>query len=95
MEWVDIVASFFGIIKREIQYKKRYIVTDITKKILKHAMEQDKPVIIVYMGKEEMSQRRVYLRSMSEDKITAYCTHKKGLRVFLTQRILSAKLADE
>ena len=67
---------------------------DITKKVLKQAMEEDLPVIIIYNGKKEMTQRRIFVRSMDDYYITAYCLVKKGVRKFKTENILSAVLAE-
>jgi hypothetical protein len=67
---------------------------DTTEMILKQALLQDLPVIIIYNGKDGMSQRRVFIRGMDEESITAYCTIKKGIRRFKRQNILSAALAE-
>ncbi|MEF9864288.1 MAG: hypothetical protein RSA86_03375 [Christensenellaceae bacterium] len=70
-------------------------MNNIVNKTLEIAHRDKKPVIIVYMGKKEMTQRRVYIRSIIDEKVTAYCTQKKGVRIFDIQRILSAKIADD
>lgn len=59
------------------------------------AKRVDKPVVIVYQGKKEISQRRVYIRKIAEDKITVYCTKKKAIRVFDKAGVLSAMIAEE
>ncbi len=62
--------------------------------ILKQALNQDLPVIIIYNGRDEITQRRIYIRGMDEDSVTAYCTVKKGIRKFRRENILSAALAE-
>ena len=67
---------------------------DTTEMILKQALNQDLPVIIIYNGRDEITQRRIYIRGMDEDSVTAYCTVKKGIRKFRRENILSAALAE-
>jgi hypothetical protein len=67
---------------------------DITEKVLKQALTNDLPVIIIYNGKKEMTQRRIFVRSMDDECITAYCIVKKGVRKFKKENILSAVLAE-
>ncbi len=70
-------------------------MSDIITKTLDFAKREDKPVIIVYEGKKGITQRRVYIRSVKDEKITVYCTEKKAIRVFDRKGILSAVIADE
>ena len=67
---------------------------DITEKVLKQALLNGSPVIIIYNGKKEMTQRRIFIRSMDEEYITAYCIEKKGIRKFKKENILSAIFAE-
>ena len=67
---------------------------DITERALKQALQNDLPVIIIYNGKKEMTQRRIFVRSMDEEYVTAYCIVKKGVRKFKKENILSAIIAD-
>ena len=67
---------------------------DITKRALEQALQNDWPVIIIYNGKKEMTQRRIFVRSMDEEYVTAYCIVKKGVRKFKKENILSAIIAD-
>jgi len=67
---------------------------EITDAVLKQALTDDLPVIIIYNGKKEMTQRRIFVRSMGDGYITAYCSVKKGLRKFKTENILSAVIAE-
>lgn len=67
---------------------------DITEKVLKQALQKDLPVIIIYNGKEEMTQRRIFVRSMDDEYVTAYCIVKKGVRKFKKENILSAVFAE-
>ena len=70
-------------------------MSDIIDRTLIFAKREDKPVIIVYDGKKGISQRRVYIRNIAEEKITVYCTQNKAIRVFDRKGILSAVIADE
>jgi hypothetical protein len=67
---------------------------DITEVILKRALTEDLPVIIIYNGKNEITQRRIYIRGMDDESVTAYCSVKKGIRKFKRENILSAVLAE-
>ncbi|MEA4854769.1 MAG: hypothetical protein VB082_10930 [Christensenella sp.] len=64
-------------------------------KILQLALREGKPAIVVYQGKKGITQRRVYVRSITEERVTVYCTQKKGIRVFQADGILAARIADE
>ena len=44
---------------------------DIIDRTLAFAKREDRPVIVVYQGKKGISQRRVYVRGIAGDKITA------------------------
>jgi len=68
---------------------------DIVLSALKMALKKDKPVIIMYESKGDISQRRIFVRKLSEDSVFAYCTKKKSLRVFKLKNILSAVIAEE
>lgn len=52
------------------------------------------PVAICYMGSDGITQRTVYVRKTDEEKLTAYCTQKRGVRVFKLDGILSAQIVD-
>ena len=67
---------------------------DITEKVLKQALHNDLPVIIIYNGKKEMTQRRIFVRSIDDESVTAYCIVKKGVRKFKKENILSAMIAE-
>ena len=68
---------------------------DVIDRTLSFAQREDRPVIVVYQGKKGLTQRRVYVRGISEDKVTVYCTQKRGIRVFARNGILAAMLAEE
>lgn len=68
---------------------------DLIDRTLQFAKREDKPVIVVYEGKKGISQRRVYVRNIADNRITVYCMHKKAIRVFDRAGILSAVLAEE
>lgn|GEM_PF-1600086 len=63
--------------------------------VLKQAQSEGLPVIIIYQGEKEITQRRIYVRSMDEESVSAYCTLKRGLRRFKKKNILSAVIAEE
>lgn len=65
-----------------------------TKSVLKHALDTDSPVIIIYEGKDGISQRRVFVRKLNETGIMAYCTLKKAVRMFKYENILSAVMGE-
>lgn len=67
---------------------------DITERVLQQALQNDLPVIIIYNGKKEMTQRRIFVRSMDDAYVTAYCIVKKGVRKFKKENILSAIIAE-
>jgi hypothetical protein len=67
---------------------------DTTEMILKQALLDNLPVIIIYNGKDGITQRRIYIRGMDGESITAYCTVKKAIRKFKRESILSAALAE-
>ena len=68
---------------------------DIVLSALKMALKKDRPVIIMYESKGDITQRRIFVRKLSQDSVFAYCTQKKSLRVFKLSNILSAVLAEE
>lgn len=70
-------------------------MNDIILKTLTLCLREDKPAIVIYEGAKGISQRRVYVRKITEQSVTVYCMQKKGLRVFRSDGILSAKIADE
>jgi predicted DNA-binding transcriptional regulator YafY len=67
----------------------------IIETVLKQALQNGLPVIIIYHGEKEMTQRRIYVRGMDDESVTAYCTVKKALRHFKMKNILSAVIAEE
>jgi hypothetical protein len=67
---------------------------DVTERVLKQALLNNLPVIIIYNGKKEMTQRRIFVRGMDDEYVTAYCIVKKGVRRFKKENILSAIIAE-
>lgn len=63
--------------------------------VLKQALEEGSPVVIIYNGEKEITQRRIFVRGMDAESVKAYCTVKKGVRRFKKKNILSAVIADE
>ncbi len=70
-------------------------MVNLVSRTLRFAYDNDKPVIICYMGDDGFTQRRVYVRKVGDKSITAYCTVKRGLRSFKIEGILSAQIAEE
>ncbi len=70
-------------------------MSDIVLRTLEFAHEGDLPVTVCYMGDDGITQRRVYVRKIEGEKVTAYCTWKRGLRVFRMENILSAQIAED
>ena len=68
---------------------------DIVMTALRQAYISDRPVVIVYLSKDGISQRRIYVRQLSKDILVAYCTKRKSLRKFRISNILSAIPAEE
>ena len=64
------------------------------RKVLSFAMAENRPVVIIYSGKDGISQRRIYIRKIDENGVTAYCTLKKGVRKFKIENILSAVIGE-
>ena len=46
--------------------------------VLKKALLEGLPVIIIYHGEKEITQRRIYVREINAESVTAYCMAKKG-----------------
>jgi len=69
-------------------------MSDIVRRTLELAREKGEPVIICYMGCDGITQRRVYVRKLDEERLTAYCTEKRAVRMFRTTGILSAQMAE-
>ena len=63
--------------------------------VLKQAMRDGLPVVIIYQGEKEMTQRRIFVRGIEDESVTAYCTVKRGLRRFKKKNILSAVIAED
>ncbi len=70
-------------------------MSDIVERTLRFAYENNRPLIVCYLGKNGISQRRVYIRKIEEDTVTVYCMQKHAIRVFDVEGILSAQLAEE
>ena len=63
--------------------------------VLKQALKDGLPAIIIYQGEKEMTQRRIFVRSIDDESVTAYCMVKKGIRRFKKENILSAVIAED
>ena len=68
---------------------------ELVETVLKQALEEGLPVVIIYNGEKEITQRRIFVRSMGLESVSAYCTAKKGIRRFKKRNILSAVIAEE
>lgn len=60
-------------------------------KILKLSLELNKPVVIMYMGKNGISRRKVKVVRLENDRIYAYCFLRERYRYFIIENILSAQ----
>lgn len=63
-------------------------------KVLKLSLEMNKPVIIMYMGKNGISKRKIQVLSIEDDKVLAYCYLREKNRSFIISNILSAQLCE-
>ncbi|MCD7036109.1 hypothetical protein LRR81_17850 [Metabacillus sp. GX 13764] len=58
---------------------------------LKQSLEKQIPAEIIYQSKNGLiSQRRIIVKRIEEDHVIACCLHKKQIRSFLLDSILSA-----
>lgn len=61
--------------------------------ILKRSMRENIKVEIYYIDKNEnISQRKIQVRTVNENAITAYCLTKRSVRNFTLQNILACSL---
>jgi hypothetical protein len=67
----------------------------VVETVLKRALLEGLPVIIIYRSEKEITQRRVYIRSIDDEFVSAYCTLKKGIRRFKKSSILSAAIQED
>ncbi len=70
-------------------------MSEMVESVLKQALKSGRPVIIIYNGEKEMTQRRIFVRKLDGESVTAYCMLKKEVRRFKKQGILSAVIADD
>lgn len=68
--------------------------TDSIKKILTLAREKDKPVIIMYMSKKEITRRKIRVLSVDEHRVYAYCYLREKNRFFLFENMLSVQFCE-
>jgi mitochondrial fission protein ELM1 len=68
---------------------------EMVEMVLKQALKTGRPVVIIYNGEKEMTQRRIFVRRLDKESVTAYCMDKKGIRRFKKQAILSAVIAED
>ncbi|WP_349410179.1 hypothetical protein [Pseudalkalibacillus sp. SCS-8] len=63
------------------------------RRMLIRALEHKKPIEIVYLSADEtITQRVVWLSSMTEKTVTGYCSMRKQTRSFCVDRILSCRI---
>lgn len=60
------------------------------KGILYRAMEERKPVEIIYLSKRNsFSQRKILIKELRGSTILAYCLYRKQMRIFNLNHIMS------
>lgn len=64
------------------------------KKILNFALRENRPCIIYYQGKDEITRRKILISKIYEDKIYAYCYLREKNRYFKIENILSCVLEE-
>ncbi|MGP4082078.1 WYL domain-containing protein [Pseudalkalibacillus sp. R45] len=63
------------------------------RRMLIRSFEQKKPVEIVYLSNDgTITQRMVWITSLTETTMTGYCSLRKQTRTFSIDRILSARM---
>lgn len=59
--------------------------------LLKWSLQKNIPITIIYLSDNgRISQRKVVVKNMSNEKLTAYCYLRKHIRTFSLPNILSA-----
>ncbi|MGM7700820.1 WYL domain-containing protein [Pseudalkalibacillus sp. Hm43] len=63
------------------------------KRMLVRAYEQNKPIEIVYLANDEsITQRVIWISSMTDTTMTAFCSLRKQTRTFQIDRVLSCRI---
>ncbi|AJE80312.1 MULTISPECIES: hypothetical protein [Bacillus] len=63
--------------------------------ILRHSLEKQLPIDIIYMKKDgSISKRTIIIKKGDERAVTAFCCTKRQMRTFLTGSILSCAFAS-
>ncbi|QAR56808.1 hypothetical protein EBA29_01779 [Bacillus velezensis] len=63
--------------------------------ILRHSLEKQLPIDIIYMKKDgSISKRTIIVKKGDERAVTAFCCTKRQMRTFLTGSILSCAFAS-
>ncbi len=63
------------------------------KRMLVRAYEQNKPIEIVYLANDDsITQRVIWISSMTETTMTAYCSLRRQTRTFHIDRVLSCRI---
>lgn len=63
-------------------------------KVLRLSLELNKPVVIMYMGKNGISRRKIRVIRMEEKRVYAYCYLREANRYFIFDNILSAQFCE-
>lgn len=58
--------------------------------VLKYSLERQVPIDIIYQKDMEITQRKVQIKKIEGNIVYAYCYHRKALRNFRMENILSA-----
>ncbi|QOQ56653.1 hypothetical protein [Bacillus amyloliquefaciens] len=63
--------------------------------ILRHSLEKQLPIDIIYMKKDgSISKRTIIIKKGDERAVEAFCCTKRQMRTFLTESILSCAFAS-
>lgn len=63
--------------------------------VLTQSINHNKNVIIVYDGKNGISQRKIKPKQLNGDNLLAYCYMKNNMRKFRIDHILSAVIQED
>jgi predicted DNA-binding transcriptional regulator YafY len=62
--------------------------------VLKASLEDHRVVSIIYLKGIDITERKIKVLDISEDKVKAYCYLRKETRIFKKDNILSAALCN-
>lgn len=62
---------------------------------LRYSLRNKKTIQIIYHGSGGITQRKIKVLKIDDEKITAYCYSKHGIRTFKIELILGASIIHE